>query len=233
MRISLKVVLITVSPARQLFFSHEVRQETPGADAAETSGTGPWARLERWFHRTKERWAQSQGAAARGSRTVWEWLHSRTHPDEVLYSRLRIAGRIELFYPESMDAQSVTERWSLFLRAGRIRHWPWFAVNVALAPISVVLAPLPGPNLIGYWFAYRAVHHLLILRGLGRVRAGRVPITCHAAEVLDRPIEDDGEAERVAVAFGCEPAELFEFLQRQGVPVDHPAPSVNEPFHDR
>jgi hypothetical protein len=62
-----------------------------------------------------------------------------------------------------------------------------------VAPPSVILAVLPGPNVIGFWFAYRAIHHGLVVWGISRARRERVPIELYALETLDVPIDDDGD----------------------------------------
>jgi hypothetical protein len=77
---------------------------------------------------------------------------------------------------------------------------------VLVAPLTVVLAPLPGPNLVGYWFVYRAVHHGLILTGLGRARRGLIDMTFRPDDTLDRP----GAVERLV----ADPEDLGEFLAR-------------------
>ena len=70
----------------------------------------------------------------------------------------------------------------------------YLSYNVLIAPAALALLwPLPGPNLIGYWFAYRAVHHWLILRGIRSVRKGRIVTHYHADTTLDQPVKRDPE----------------------------------------
>jgi hypothetical protein len=65
----------------------------------------------------------------------------------------------------------------------------------------VIFAILPGPNLIGYWFAYRAIHHALVFWGIGRARRNTIPTELHPVMALDVPIEDDesGKARHAAL----------------------------------
>ena len=58
-------------------------------------------------------------------------------------------------------------------------------------PVVAILAILPGPNLIGYWFTYRAIHHCLIVLGIRRARRGKVPTNLIASKSLDHPVQDD------------------------------------------
>ena len=69
----------------------------------------------------------------------------------------------------------------------------WLIVNGVIAPFSVLFAILPGPNLIGYWFAYRAIHHMLVVWGIRRVRRNKIPTELHPIAALDLPIERDGD----------------------------------------
>jgi phosphatidylglycerophosphate synthase len=211
------VFLLTVGPARRLFYSEVVKPPDDPAALVRQRGLRGW--LETKSHRMKAGLEHSQGAAVRFSRQAWHWLHSRTHPDETLYSRLRSAGSIDVVHPAAMGTQSVEAEWSRFLSRGRRRHWPWLVVNTCVAPLTIVLAPLPGPNLIGYWFVYRAIHHLFILYGLRRVRRGEVEVRFLPREQLDGLSIDaraEGALEHLA-ALGCDPAEFREFLVRQAV----------------
>ena len=71
------------------------------------------------------------------------------------------------------------------------RHMIRLAINLLVSPLSVLLTPIPGPNVIGYWFVYRAICHALALIGVRRAKQGGLMTILHASEVLDRPI--DGE----------------------------------------
>lgn len=207
----LKVYLLRVELANlsTVFYSEEESREEWEPPA------GIWGQIEARFFRLRERWQQSHGRATEFGRHVWEWLHRRTHPDEALLARLRRARSIELHHPESMAEGDAVAAWSRFLAVGRRRHWPWLVANTLVAPLTILLAPLPGPNVIGYWFVYRAVHHGLILIGLGRVRRGLIPTTFRPDDSLDQP----GAIEGVV----ADPADLDDFLTRHGAcPADSP-----------
>ena len=82
------------------------------------------------------------------------------------------------------------EAWNAFLAEGLRRHRPWFVVNLLISPLTVVLAPLPGPNIIGYWFVFRAWQDGMILLGIRRVIVGPVEITFRPNPDLE-PIRAD------------------------------------------
>ena len=216
----LNVRLVPVGPGRRLFYA--------GAEAEADSTDEPVGRFEGWTRRLKARWQTSQGSAARGARHAWEWLHRRAHPDEPLLSRLRTARSVTLTHPVAMDAQEAASAWSAFLVQGRNRHLPWFVVNLLVSPLTVVLALLPGPNIVGYWFVYRAVHHFLILLGVRRVRRQKIETLFRPAEGSDPSGADDPDtiAARLGEA-GEDPAHVREFLKRQGLPPREAADRTN------
>jgi hypothetical protein len=218
----LKVYLLDVRPAPSppVFFSGP--PEDDGEDPPPPHrGLHGWA--ESRLRRIRSKWEHAEGRAVRLIHHAWNWLQRHTHPDEVLLARLRKAHAIEVYHPASMSAEEAASEWSAFLAASRRRHWPWFIVNALIAPLTVALAPLPGPNLIGYWFAYRAVHHWLILIGLGKVRKGRVETNFLPTETLDLPVEprepgsDLGHVTAPLDKLGCDSRSVEDFLDRHGL----------------
>jgi hypothetical protein len=71
----------------------------------------------------------------------------------------------ELIYPDDLsDASAATVREGL-LRHSRQHHGRWLLANLAGTALTAVLVLLPGPNLIGYYFAFRVAGHYLAWRG--------------------------------------------------------------------
>ncbi len=75
--------------------------------------------------------------------------------------------------------------WADYLKRQGRRHLLWLIVNGVIAPFSALFAILPGPNLIGYWFAYRAIHHSLVVWGIRRVQRNKIPTELHPIAALD------------------------------------------------
>jgi hypothetical protein len=178
-RISVKVFLLPFDPKRPVFYSED---EVDGAEEPEFS-PGLVGRIERIVHRVKSSLKHPRGRLARKTKQVWDWLQLRMHPDEPLLASLRTARTIEIHHPTTLTNDAVRDLWSAYLKRRRLRHRLWLSFDALFAPVSVLLTPLPGPNVIGYWFAYRVVHHLLILIGIRRAMRG-------PTETLFRP--DDG-----------------------------------------
>lgn len=151
--------------------------DVPNAPLAHQKGLRGW--LGRKGEHFKKRWHESRTGLTGKMHQVWDWLHKRTPADEPLLMRLRKADRVEIFHPESLSREEAHALWELYLAQRRQRHLPRLAVNVLITPFTVLLIPLPGPNLVGFWFAYRSIHHFLILYGLSRARKEKLDLSFH------------------------------------------------------
>jgi hypothetical protein len=186
MGVPVKVDLRLADDGRRTFLFHRDRAEADHDPPPAHPGLRGW--FERKVHRFKDIWQHSDSGLVRGTRRVWDWLQRRVHPDEPMLIRMRTTPSLEIRHPTTMTAEEARAAWSEFL-TGRIRRYlPWLVVNTLLAPVTVVLGPVPGPNVVFYWFAYRAARDLLALLGLRRARLERVPASFRPCEALDRPI---------------------------------------------
>jgi hypothetical protein len=219
-----KIYLLLIDDARFFFYSDE-SEETPdpdsGAGANTSAGLSGW--LATRLHKIQARWHEAESGLSHWLRRLWTWLHSWSHPDEWMLSQLRTAKTIDLHYPACRTDDEVLAFWQDYVSRQQYRHLVWLAVNGTVAPISVIFAILPGPNVIGYWFLYRAIHHLLVVWGTVRVRRGRIPINMHPRDALDMPVERDdaGKHSHAALAGGGE--RLAEHVARS------PAPRRSQP----
>lgn len=167
--------------------------------SADTSSAAPMhaAGIRGWLGRKSEhfktRWHESRTGLTGKMHRLWDWMHKRTPPDEPLLAGFRKSHRIDVFHPDSLSPEEARLLWGVYLSRRRRRHLPRLALNLVVAPLTVLLIPLPGPNLVGYWFAYRAIHHMLILHGLRKARKEKLavsfhPINDHAHELRAKPI---------------------------------------------
>lgn len=212
----MKIYLLSIDRRRFFFYADE---SEPPDDRAEGDGppgerTAGWRGriVDRW-HRIRSAWQHSEAGAAQWARRAWDWMHSWAHPDESMLSRLRSARRIELHHPASRDPREVRALWREYLNHRWWRHFLWMGANAIVAPPGLlILWILPGPNLIGYWFAYRAIHHALILWGIRRLRSGWIPVELVPQAMLDRPIGRDEAGKATHAAIDGEAARLDEHV---------------------
>lgn len=167
-------------------------------------------RLKRW----KTRWSDDRTGVLSWMRRGWDWLHSWTRPDEPMLARLWSSPRLLIRHPASLSPGEPAAIWNHYLRGQFHRHLFWMTVNGIITPPSVILAVLPGPNLIGYWFAYRAAHHALASWGIARARRGAIPITLEPTPELDAPMAIDADGKPRHVALEGAVARLEEHLLR-------------------
>jgi hypothetical protein len=117
---------------------HEARTD-PGAPRP----TGFWARL-------------------RGR--VMSWMAEKIAEQRLLW-RLRGRTHVRTLFPLGLDAER-----ALAIVRGNLarefdRHRWWMVVDVLGGLVGLALTPIPGPNVLGYYFTFRVVGHFLALRG--------------------------------------------------------------------
>jgi hypothetical protein len=187
-----KIYLLLIDHARFFFYSDE-SEASDVTDHSDDSSTHRRSGVSGWFlakyDRFRSAWQHADSGALHWMRQSWDWLHTWAHPDEAMLARLWSARRVDLYHPASRRGDQVLAIWNDYLRQQWRRHLVWLIVNAVIAPISVLFAILPGPNLIGYWFAYRAVHHSLVVWGIARVRRNKIPTELQPTLALDLPVE--------------------------------------------
>jgi hypothetical protein len=239
-----KIYLLQIDQERYFFYA-DVSESSDDASEGNDTSSPPGSGLRGWLHdcysRFKSAWQHADSGAMLWMRRAWDWLHSLTRPDEAMLARLRSARRIDLHHPAARTGDEVRAAWRRYLNYQWRRHLFWMSINGAIAPIAFLLFVLPGPNLIGYWFAYRAIHHLLVVWGIRRVWLDRLATELHPAAALDRPLEPDegGQACHAALAGAAD--QLQEHVEWHDAgrrargarwPPVTASPTAQEPAHD-
>ena len=92
------------------------------------------------------------------------WIADRIAEQRLLW-HLRHQTEVMLHHPMDMDdADSLKIARTSLQRDGE-RHRNWLAIDSVLMILSAALVLIPGPNVIGYYFAFRVVGHYLSWRG--------------------------------------------------------------------
>ena len=192
MIVIVKVYLLLDHDGQFFFYSDDSEIDDFRENDPATAAGGPRGWLHKHWRQFRKVFHQSDASAARWARRVWDWMHSGVRPDESMLARLRSTCRIDLYHPASRTGSDVRTLWQAYLAYRFRQHLVCLSYNTLVAPLALlVLWPLPGPNIIGYWFAYRAVHHWLIVRGIQRVRREAIPTYVHAEPKLDAPVQRD------------------------------------------
>ncbi len=108
--------------------------------------------------------AHPQTLGERLKRRVLGWMAERIAEQRLLW-RLRQVDRAAAWYPADLQATPAHARILKMLGRDRDRHRMWLVVNGAAFIASGLLMPIPGPNLVAYYFAFRLIGHFLSMRG--------------------------------------------------------------------
>ncbi len=92
------------------------------------------------------------------------WVAERVAEQRLLWN-LRREEAVRLVHPDDMTFDQAQGELRRMMKADHDRHAIWLAVNGVLLVGSGILALVPGPNLVAYYFAFRVVGHWLSLRG--------------------------------------------------------------------
>lgn len=96
------------------------------------------------------------------------WITTRlaeTLAEQRLLWRLRTEPEVQLSFPADLSTSEAQTAVQARLRADLARHSRWCLIDTALAALFAPFTLVPGPNLPVYYFVFRAVGHLLSVRG--------------------------------------------------------------------
>ncbi len=183
------VFAVPVAAGRYELYCESADEPAVGADGART---GLGGRLVRRFRQTM---ADAERARERpdDARTGWtrrfgHWIlgHvAETIAEQRLLWHLRRQADATLVHPDALTEAAARDLLRRTLARDRERHRFWLIVDAALVAVT---GPLfffvPGPNLVAYYFVFRAVGHYFAWsgarHGLGAVRwrtDGRAELT--------------------------------------------------------
>lgn len=103
---------------------------------------------------------------------LMRWIAERIAEQRLLW-HLRGEHSVTLVHPADLGSDRALQALRSSLQRDADRHRRWLAIDTVALVLSAVLAIVPGPNLIAYFFAFRVVGHFLSWRGakhgIGRV----------------------------------------------------------------
>jgi hypothetical protein len=92
------------------------------------------------------------------------WLAEKIAEQRLLW-HLRGHQQVAAWFPDDMLDREAADRVRSILRADADRHVRWLLVDGVGLIVSLALVPIPGPNVILYYFIFRVVGHYLSRRG--------------------------------------------------------------------
>ena len=208
----MKVYLLNLDGGRCVFYSEGPEAVAESETAAPRKGMRGWA--ERRYKSLQAVLTESEKGVGLRVRRVWEWLQKRIPPDEPLLRALRGVSAVVLNHPQTFTEEETRALWQAYLKSRQGRHMFWFIINALVSPLTLLLAPLPGPNVIGYWFVYRAVCHMLARLGARNARSEQVTTGFLANGELDGAFgaQDEERIASLSSSFGLQG--LDDFVKR-------------------
>jgi hypothetical protein len=197
-----KIFLISLDDGHYLFYSEGPDVIIDNEPIISRRGIRGW--VERKYKSLQVILNESEKGVGLRMRRIWQWLQKRIPPDEPILRSLRGALAITLYHPPVLAPEKSMAMWVGYLKERQGRHMFWFIMNALVTPLTLLLAPVPGPNIIGYWFVYRAVCHLLARLGARHARSERVETALVSTSALDGPIatRDEERMGTLSATFG-------------------------------
>jgi hypothetical protein len=170
----MEVYLIPVGPDR-----YELYCEDHGDAEAMVGDVQPTGRFAALYHKFRAALAlveeERQSGVPRvheGPRTWTERMKDRTMcwlaekiAEQRLLWRLRKETEVKLFHPDDMTGEEAMTKVRANLQSEANRHWKWSIIDAVLFALSGIVALVPGPNVLAYYFGFRLVGHYLSRRG--------------------------------------------------------------------
>lgn len=75
-----------------------------------------------------------------------------------------------------LDPSLVRDRLKEIVRNRKYHHLRWMVVDILLLPVSLLAAPLPGPNIFGYYLLFRVYSHWKSYRSASRAQFESVDV---------------------------------------------------------
>lgn len=208
----MKIYLLNLDGGRCLFYSEGPDPLAESEMPAPRTGMRGWA--ERRYKSLQAILTESEKGVGLRVRRIWEWLQKRIPPDEPALRALRGVSAVVLHHPPTINEEETRSLWETYLKSRQGRHMFWFVVNALVSPLTLLLAPLPGPNVIGYWFVYRSSCHMLARLGARNARSEQITTQFLANGELDGALgaEDEERIASLASSFGLQG--LNDFIKR-------------------
>lgn len=170
------VYLIPVGAERYELYCEDAHEEEP-AEAVVEAPPGMFAGLVSRFkaalarveHERRHGGAASppverRGWSSRVKNHALCWIAEKIAEQRLLW-RLRRESEVRLIFPDDLsgtEAMTVVRR---MLQRDADRHFRWLVIDGLIFVLTGIVAIIPGPNLLAYYFGFRVVGHYLSQRG--------------------------------------------------------------------
>jgi len=168
------VFVIPVGADRYVLYYEQTIEPEPEDEPAPT---GRFAKLQRRFsellraaeerrneNQEQEQTPTSQSWTGRMQDRMMSWIAKRIAEQRLLWN-LRKQEQVVAVHPSDMTFDAVLPHIQQALQRDFERHRFWLVVDTIGLVVSGLLAIVPGPNLLAYFFLFRVGGHWLSMRG--------------------------------------------------------------------
>lgn len=166
------VYLVPVGNQRYQLYV-EIAPEEAGADAPATEGAGWIARQVQRFRAMlaeaeQDRLRRERGEESTGS-GLWKWILAKMAEaiaEQRLLWHLRHQTQAEVLHPDDMSGDAALKEVRAEFGRDMSKHLRWLIIDSVLVAITgPVLFLVPGPNVVSWYFTFRAIGHFFSWRG--------------------------------------------------------------------
>jgi len=152
-----------------------------------------------WVERRRNRIVAWMGRALQTAHKYYKKLEDKIDPVERVLKTLTFSRSFMVNYGPPSDDARAEEKLTSVLRGQRRKHVLWFAADLVISSVVIVLtpvlAPIPGPNVFFYYPVLRLISHYRAIRGCANaLRNPQITFKCLPALGA---LEDNLRAPRV------------------------------------
>ncbi len=122
-------------------------------------------RLIQWLMARPNRIVAALGRVLKSAHEYYVKLEDRLDPVERVLKAIVGSSELVVHFGPSLKEDEARSRFRNLLRRQRMKHTFWLILDAAFAPLTLLLAPVPGPNVIGYYPLLRFLSHYRAIRG--------------------------------------------------------------------
>jgi hypothetical protein len=121
------------------------------------------------------------------ARAKYEQIALELFASDRFVRRLKKFKKISVLLNKPIEPAEVKSKLTEMLRDSSYHHLRWLIVDSVLLPFSLLAAPVPGPNLIGYYLLFRVYSHWKSYRSASQARLDQIDVhvSTQAGEVHD------------------------------------------------
>jgi len=210
---TLEVYLIGLSERRAVLFS-----SSDVIDSFEADSDDRIHRMISWLAHRPSRILAWLGRVFESAHGYYVKLEARLDPAERVFKAMAGTRRYRIFHSHASDQKRAKKQLGGILRRQRVKHLFWTVLDLLLSVGSLALAPIPGPNVVGWYPFLRTLSHYRAFRGVHAALNSREIEFKGLPEVgsLEENLQASGfDREKVrAIAGDLKISGLVEFLER-------------------